>query len=273
MKLPDRLVTAGLLLLLVFSTEAALAAFTPSATEQKSESQLVTIGQGDELAEVLQALLELTRTQVYLLGPVNLQTRVDSMTGHPAAVLKTLLQNYSYVATRAAAGSAPGVTIILSLSETSAAADAMTDETQGAWGDTAAELSPATATQADRPPRRDNLTQLARQRVVNGRSTAAARSQQVTAVSEETVPPETSDPVDRDAAEAVDGSVVESALTAAEKDAEKQRLEAKITAVDKYIKSGKAEKEYLFWANIKDPKYIYDPWQELAQLKTRYSQL
>jgi len=266
MNLPRRLAAVVFLLLPVLSTAAALAAFAPQS--QDTKSQHITIGKGDKLADVLPYLLQLTDSQVYLVGPLDMQARVDSMTGRPGEVLKIVLQNYSYVATRTAAGSAPGVTV-LSLSEpmeSMAETDSAAAEAQGRRSDDGAVVLNGVAVKksSHQSGRREPVPQT-RQRVVGGNSTASAPLEQ-----------ESSDRGYQDEASgpAPDAeSAAETSATAAEKAAEKQRLEAKIVAVDKYIKSGKAEKDYLYWANIKDPKYIYDPWQELAQLKTRYSQL
>ncbi len=53
----------------------------------------------------------------------------------------------------------------------------------------------------------------------------------------------------------------------------KQQLEVKIKQLEDYIVSGRAKETYLYWTEIKDPKYVYDPWEELEILQKRYNKL
>ncbi len=50
-------------------------------------------------------------------------------------------------------------------------------------------------------------------------------------------------------------------------------LESKIKDLQEYIDSGTAEEFYSFWTTQKDPKYVYNPWDDLARQETKLEQL
>ena len=251
MNFPNRLAAATFLLLIFFADNAAFAALV--AQNDAIETRVVSIGKDDKLADVLKQLLAMTNSRVYLLGPVDMQAGVDSMMGRPRDVLEAVLKKYSYVATSVTAGTAPGVTVHFS-SEPVEEGLAFA-ETRDARADAGSSSQNG----------RIKSVHLARRQVVNGESTASALSEQSLADNSETT-------AESSGGVAQDGTN-KPVATAAETAAEKQSLDVKIKSLESYIKSGSAEDQYNYWAKIKEPKYIYNPWQELDQLKNKYSQL
>ena len=52
-----------------------------------------------------------------------------------------------------------------------------------------------------------------------------------------------------------------------------RRLISKIAKLEEDIASGKAESDYNFWVQHKDPKYIYNPWNDLERSKEKLEKL
>ena len=218
------------------------AATSPAKTDNNAD-KAVQIAEGDTLANVLAKLVALTNCNIYLLGPVDLRdVTVDPLSGPPQKVLKMLLSQYSY-------GILCGENLEAAFVEV---VDSVCD---GDCSDSRAEEPSRIAGQGSGISREAT-------RALSG----DAGDDSMRIAEDEPLPV-----MNDDSQLAVsEDKTSKRSVTNPE---DKKLLAQKIEQLEGYINSGEAEDQYNFWAEKKDPEYLYNPWEELERLKKTYAQL
>lgn len=211
------------------------------------DNELASFEGQSTLRDALNRLLAMTDEQVYFLEPVELARVTWLHTGRPNLLLYDLLKKYSYVSTKMTDQDSPR--IVVYSSPRSVPADPVTAGSDAGRAFAQSESQSATelgAGQSSEAPVRRT-----------GQSTSLSYASPGT-IQRMTLSGSSADNLTDFSTDSSD---------------RKQQLEVKIKQLEKYIVSGHAKKNYLYWTEIKDPKYVYDPWAELEILQERYSKL
>ncbi len=250
------------------------------------ENERVSFEGQTTLGEALTRLLNLTGEQVFFCGPVELTSVIAIYHGHPNDVLYDLLKKYSYVSTKMTDQNSPRIVVYTSrrtvpedlttVSSDEGRAFAQSESQNALRSYSSREVETIEAPAG----RTGKLTSLSYARsgiiqgvTVTGSSSIVDADVEESDSTEEEVISEAYEP-ERDGnyvSETDDGdNFIDFSVDSPDR---KQQLEVKIKQLEDYIVSGRAKETYLYWTEIKDPKYVYDPWEELEILQKRYNKL
>jgi len=255
MLIPDKKSALGAVLICLLLNSGLCAGQPPMTGHARPGAvEMATFSYGEvSLDEAVNRLLQRTDQKLVVIGELDKELRVPAISGKPEQLLRELLRPYSYVLTPVAQGENPSVTLIaesdpVAQQRVAGSYQGSAQGGQSSYRGSVGRKSAGKTAVPDRP------------------STPVLAHREKHDGADETAPVTGYEP------ESETGTDV-SELSRGEVMQEEARLEMQIKRLEAHINSGAAKTEYDRWAAIKDPRYLVNPWNDLAVKKARYQEL